>query len=113
MAAFTDNPGGNPVSLPLMLIICQEIGVSPVADSIVEYAVPVVPSGNEIVVITGGSAIVMVNTLESLPLAFEAVMVKLYTPATVEVPDISSWFNDNPSGNHEPSANDHVIEWFT
>jgi len=59
---------------------------------------------------TTGSPIVIINNLLSVPLALVAVIVKLYTPATVGVPDRTLFTNVIPFGNED--IVDHVIGVF-
>ena len=68
----------------------QVIGAVPVAASVALYDTPTLPFGNEVVVITGGTALmIMLSTLESLLATFVALTVKLDVPAAVGVPVIT------------------------
>ena len=67
------------------------IGASPVAATVVEYAIPTVPPGSgDVVVIVGGTAdglMVIWKFLLLLPVAFVAVTLMVNVPAVFGVPD--------------------------
>ena len=71
-----------------------------------EYGVLGLPSGNVVVVIVGTSKITSVNDFESEPIALVAVIVKVYVPAVVGVPEIVPLEWDSPGGS---VVVDHVI----
>jgi hypothetical protein len=88
------------------------IGVFPAAARVWLYAVPTVPFGNDIVVITGlpADAIVIENCFVSFPAALVALTVKLNVPVVVGFPEIVPVVSEmpNPAGN-VPLSRLHVI----
>lgn len=110
--ALRDNPSGKPVSPPINgVTTAHVIGISPVADSVYAYSTPVAPSIKAVVVIVGGAAMVMIKVRVSVPLTFVAMILKLYTPAVVGVPERTFPVRDMPSGNAEFTSKAQFIGW--
>src|SRR5579883_2509388 len=84
--------------------------VPPLAASVVEYAVPTVPLGSDVVVIvTGAAATVMLNALDAVcALLSVTVAVKFEVPAAVGVPPmLPAGFRLKPAGS-VPAVTAHV-----
>ena len=103
------SPAGNVPALTL-----QVYGeVPPLACSVVEYAVPVVPPGSDVVVTVGGCTIVATTILNAcVPILFAASFsctVNDAVPAVVGVPVICpvELFSERPAGK-KPKVTDHV-----
>jgi hypothetical protein len=77
-------PGNEPLSS------VHVTGAVPVAVRVWLYAVPIVPFGSEVVVITGGTPlIIIVSAFVLLPALLDAFTVKLNVPAAVGFPEIT------------------------
>ena len=103
------NPAGSVPALTLQLYGV----VPPLACSVVEYAVPAVPPGRDVVVTNGGCAIVATTILNAfVPVLFAASVACTLNdavPAVVGVPVICpvELFSERPAGK-EPEVTDHV-----
>lgn len=101
-----DNPAGNePESKENV-----NAPVPPVAATICEYTDPVVPAGNDDVVIVGPDGIVVVYVFVFwVPKESVRVTVYVYDPPAVGVPEIvPSGANVKPGGKEDPGASAHV-----
>jgi hypothetical protein len=105
-------PSGNDVPLSRLHVM----GVSPVASSVWLYAVPTVPLGNDVVVITGAVPPLLLfmmidNDFVLFPVELVALTVKLLVSAVVGVPEITPVASTrvNPTGNDAPLSMLHVM----